>query len=209
MRIGNIISTFVKNNQIFAQIGEWFGGKSEIFYETPLLQNYGFCSRPKPATNEGSCDCVSIGHGSQEIIVGTNDHRANTAIGELMEGDTAIYSQVKEDSAAIVKTTSEGSIYMVAPTDHDTSGSPKKSHSIILDAETKLVVIAHENGPKIIMDKDNIILNNGSCGITITSDKIFLSGQVVGTSLNVAGQLIVTGTAPGTLTVAPSTLQVL
>lgn len=70
---------------------------------------YGLSYLPKRKDNDGQCQALTLKLGSQKMIVGTRDSRAQLAHGDLSEGDVALWSVGKN----CVKLNSDSTIAII------------------------------------------------------------------------------------------------
>lgn len=182
MRLINIIGSLVEAGygSVIAKVGSYFGDKETcdiVSESTEIWQNYGFASRPKPADSNGCCEGIVDRQGGQERIIATRDLRSTKALGDLSEGDSALYADVDKDSVATVVCKADGLVYLNAPVEI-VNGSTETAHVIFMDPAANVISIVHEAGHSIIMKDDMIQLKCGSSIFQVTESGITIAGKI-------------------------------
>jgi hypothetical protein len=63
-----------------------------VAYAAPSFGVYGLVSRPAAANDNGQCEAVVADVGGTSVVVATRDLRAEKVVGQLAEGDVALWS---------------------------------------------------------------------------------------------------------------------
>jgi hypothetical protein len=144
------------------------------FGDVPLMQCLGVASLPSAPDDSGYAEGIILEDvaGLPGVVVSAWDTRTFSVFGNLEAGDTVLHSTGPQKAAQVLCKEAKRQVVMSTLAKKDGSAM-----QVIVDGDSgKIQITAH--GKIIELGPDGISLENGNCGISLTSAGIQLRGQI-------------------------------